>query len=584
MPRASSYRLTSALVAAHAGGPVVALDIGAVGRTWTLHATRPGAELNARVFADVIGADGSAYPLDALDGPVLTRVGVVGPLEECAGYHDECGGWSDGHDAVTERMISALIEGDVLAVWRCPGGAVAGCQAGIDRVLAAKAQYGRRITSFAGELIASAAAWWALAISDEVWTNSAGVIGSLGARGCHASIAGALAQEGVVVEHFAWPDAGKVALAPELPLSEVGRARGNRDVTLAGEALAAGVLAGPLARRHGLTLEGIKAMSADAYTGETAVAMGLCSGIASLEDVETYALAIAGGEMTAMSTAAEDTAPPGDGDEAPAQEGKEPSSACASCASANEPNAKFCDQCGASMAARAVDDEEEPVPESKPMPPGGKAAVARMPAARPNATLAALAGLQDGASMPAIMSALARRNVAMSALATATGTTDPAAMVGGLEALVTDARAAGELRAERDTLRRRANAEERMSLLGKLQSAGVHARGELFVDVVENGKITGRKPAPLWSAGPNGRTLDNLRNYVALKLANAGPSAHTPRSPFEPDPKLMPDMAGADINESDRRLANGLGRDPAALAKSRNALFGPNSPNARNAQ
>lgn len=162
--------------------------------------------------------------------------------------------------------------------------------------------------------------------------------------------------------------------------------------------------------------------------------------------------------------------------------------------------------------------------------------------------------------MPAIMTALARRNVAINALAKATGTTDPGAMVGGLEALTKDAGEVGRLRSERDAAQRKANAAERMTLLGQLEGR-VHTRGELFVDIIEGGKVTGRKPAPLWSAGPQGRTLENLRGYVTAKLANAPATAS--RNPFEPDAKAAEGAAKGEPTSAQIEAAK---KNPAVIA------------------
>ena len=57
--------------------------------------------------------------------PLLTRVDISGPLEQRAGYHDPCSGWTDGHDAIAERLCAAFASGDVLLVVDSPGGAAA---------------------------------------------------------------------------------------------------------------------------------------------------------------------------------------------------------------------------------------------------------------------------------------------------------------------------------------------------------------------------------------------------------------------------------------------------------------------------
>src|SRR5262249_9567946 len=139
--------------------------------------------------------------------------------------------------------------------------------------------------AYADKMTASPASWWPAAAADDIFLPEAGIVGSIGARAAHCSIAGHLAQEGIEPTYFAWPGAGKVAFAPELPLSELGRERGERDVAIAGEAFAAAVRAA-----RGLDRDTIVELDADALTGQAAVDAGLADGVASLEGVLSYAL------------------------------------------------------------------------------------------------------------------------------------------------------------------------------------------------------------------------------------------------------------------------------------------------------
>ncbi len=308
---ARTYTLTSALVAAHAGTSVLCLAWGALGRSYRLHTERPGASLNrrlgrvaprvARARADLpSGANHTIAPAET-STPSVVRVDISGPLEQRAGYHDECGGWSDGHDAVADRLCAAFAEADVLLVVDSPGGAVAGLQQGIARAMEAKAANGRRVTVWPDELMGSAAAWWGLCLGDEVFLPVAGQVGSIGARGGHTSIAGALEREGVEVTYFADPPE-KVSLAPERKLDEVGAARGMRDVKIAANAFRAAVCASPLGVRRGLTPEGLIALGADVLTGQAAVDAGLADGVATFDEVVRYAVKQAGREEAAIRT------------------------------------------------------------------------------------------------------------------------------------------------------------------------------------------------------------------------------------------------------------------------------------------
>ena len=105
------------------------------------------------------------------------------------------------------------------------------------------------MTVFADEMIGSAAMWWTSVLGDELFLPEAGQVGSIGARGGHESIAGLLAKEGREMTYFTWPNDGKIAFAPELPLGEIGKARGTRDVSIAGEAFCAAVCGGAVGLR-----------------------------------------------------------------------------------------------------------------------------------------------------------------------------------------------------------------------------------------------------------------------------------------------------------------------------------------------
>lgn len=222
-------------------------------------------------------------------------------------------------------------------------------------------------------------------------------------------------------------------------------------------------------------------------------------------------------------------------------------------------------------AEPAPEDEEEAPPSSKrPAPP---------PATKgPKASLAHLAGLPETSSDVAARTELTRRVMVFEHAARLTGASDHQQIIGHLDAMARDAAEVGRMRGERDAAVRKANARERLDLLTKLDAAGIHTRGELFVDETDaNGKRTGVRPAKLWGPGPEGRPLANLRGYVAQKLSNAAPTAK--RTPFEPDHKAA--EQGARVTEADKRLAAQNGYDPERVAASRAALFGNNGAPAR---
>lgn len=543
MPR--RYTLTPALVAASIGSGVMCLSESGIGRAYRVFARRPGAELNqrmgiergVRVRADL--PSGASHVIEPVAAP-LVRVDLMGPLEQRAGYHDICAGWSDGHDAVAERLCAAFTEGDVLLCIDSPGGACAGLQQGIDLALQAKTKHGRRVTVWANEQIGSAAAWWAYALGDEIFIPAAGQFGSLGARAQHESIAGLLEKEGIACTYFTWPDAGKVAFAPELPASDETRRRGERDVSLAGEAFAKAIEQSPVGLRYGLTRDYIASLHADMLTGQQAVDAGLVDGVATEAEVLEYALKLAQStaakgqetraqgrrmargetmEKRAEEEQTESKSPPSEPMPSSKPPGKEPDYVCASCGMQNEQDAKYCDQCGASMSAPRMEDEQAEAPAERQQPPPPK----RMSNA---AGLAEILGLREGASVPAQKAAAIDLRQVFDHAAALTGQSDPGAVLGALSAMSEDAAASGRLRAERDKIQRKHNADERQRLAHRLVSAGV-ARSDVFLDRVSpTGQRLGVTLAPQYAE----MRLSTLRGVVEQKERNA-----PRRNPFEPD-------------------------------------------------
>lgn len=551
-----SYQLSPAVVASSVGAGVVCIAPEAMGRTFRLFSARPGAELNQRIDAPRADLPSGAAHVVAPVAPALVRVDISGPLEQRAGYHDPCAGWTDGHDAIAERMTEAFASGDVLLVVDTPGGAAAGIEQAIARALAAKKRHGRRVTGFADEQIGSAGMWWALAVCDELYIPQRGQIGSIGARAGHLDMSEAMAKAGQRVTFFTWPNEGKIAFAPELPLGELGKARGDRDVALIGEAFCAAICAGPIGLRHGLDRDQVVALGADMLTGEAAEAAGLCDGVATLEEVTAYALSLAElgpvkaskdsarvrargdrnmpkirtEEQEEARARAEDDPP--DSDKGPpsskgaeskpaAEEGREIPTKCAACDVENKPEAKFCMGCGASLSTAPEASEEEAPPSSKPMPPGSASARALTT----SASFEEILGLPRGASLPAQkVAALGWRRV-MVKVAAMTGRTDPDEQAGALTAIEKDAAATGRIRAERNALKTQIETSERLSLAHRLVAAG-EPRGRVFVDVIKDGKRAGVKLSPMYAE----MRLGILRGEVEAREPRKAPA-----NPFEPD-------------------------------------------------
>ncbi len=545
-----AFTLTSALIAESVGSGVLCLASEGIGRRHRLYPTRPGAAYNRRAAASGGRVEwradlpsGAAHVVAPVaPQPSLIRVDISGPIEQRSGFHDMCGSWSDGSDAIAERLCAAFALGDVLLVVDTPGGVCAGVQQGVAKAQAAKVKHGRRCTAFANEQIGSLGMWWTLAIADELFIPAMGQLGSIGARGGHESIAGLLAKEGREVKYFTWPNEGKIAFAPEFALSEVGAARGNRDVAIAGEAFCAAVIGSPIGVRYGLTREAVIALGADMLTGEAAHTAGLCDGIATEEEVTIYALKQAEAvqkdssaqarahvensmktkaqeDEEARARAGGDDAPPS----APAPAGVEPSTACSGCNAANEANAKFCDQCGASMAAKPVAGDDAPPPSSKPLPAPG--AATRM---APAASLADVLGLPEGASLPAQKAAALDLRMVFDFAAKATGQRTAEAIIGGLKAISKDASDTGRMRAERNAIKAKQDTADRLDLCKRLVACGAEQRGRVFVDVVnDKGE---RTEAPTLAPQFAEMRLPTLRGLVENHEKNAAP-----RSPYEPD-------------------------------------------------
>lgn len=560
----TSFVLTAALVAANTS-PVVCLAPSAIGRTHRLYAERPGAELNQAVRATIAEPNGDLSTFDTTDEPppALIVVPVSGVLEQRAGYHDMCAGWTDGHDALTERMIMALEQADVLMVFDSPGGAAAGLEEAVRRVVEAKEAFGRRVTGFVDEECGSAAYWWAACVCDEIYAPRAGVTGSIGARSAHGSIAGALKKEGVEVTYFAWPNEGKIAFAPELPLSDLGRERGERDVSLAGEAFAAAV--GP---RRGLSRDEIVALSADALSGKAAVSAKLIDGIATYEEVLDYCTALGSGvepgesgengengmstatnskmmPVTAVSVRAED-----DPDKKPEESGEqertglEPDGVCKTCGHQNENDSKYCDQCGETMEAKPLESEDdEPDQESatespdedassEPAKPGERRSAQPAPEKDERAaqTMNQILGLRPNASALAQKTAVLRMRDVMAQCMTATRTKTMDAMLGAVIAHASDATRVAKLEEQTRAFAKRDAHQKRMALLNKLAAGKLpgYSRGELFVDLVnEDGSRRGVRPVKMYAE----MRLATLEEFVASKLKGAAKTART--TPFE---------------------------------------------------
>ena len=560
---------------------MVCLAIQARGRSYKLHAERPRFVLaRDRVLApraDAIGPDGTPIDVDPAGSPILSRISIVGALETTAGYHDECGGWSDGYDAIAERVCAALVDGDVLLTIDSPGGAVIGLVECVDAILVAKAMYQRRITVIVGPGMAASAGYWlaaTLADPGELYITRSSMAGSIGARSAHCNEEGALMIAGVAITDFAYP-AGKIAMSPNRAPTATGIARGERDVMAAFEAFAGAVSTA----RPMLTRKAIVRLDADMLTGQAAVAAGLADAVAPLEDVERWALyraATPGDQAMAEEMKAGGEMPPEKPGESPAD-----ASGCKRCGEMPGEDARYCAKCGEKVGAEMPDEdpEEDDAPESSK--PGARLAPA-------GATVATMIGLRADASDPAVKTALAAILSEQSHVRKVLGASDLLSVKGKLRALSEDAARSVKLGADLKTERAANETRERMDHLLALSSRlGTTdpslARGELIEDVIGadaagNPVVTGIRPK---TGNPTANApIATLRAYATSKLANAPAAAGNPFEPSETDARAPLDTARADALKNDPAIkasvAAGVKLEDAIASHLRN--FPPKTP------
>lgn len=191
--------------------------------------------------------------------------------------------------------------------------------------------------------------------------------------------------------------------------------------------------------------------------------------------------------------------------------GKEPDGKCADCGSQNEENAKFCDQCGASLAARPMEADRS---EERQQPPA--------PDRMSTSSLNAILGVPEGASLPVQKAAALDLRSVYDHAAKLTGEKSAGRVRGALNALAKDA--SDGARANRDLreLRERSDAKERLQLAHRFVKLGDPRERVYRLDA--DGKVAGLKS--YYANAP----LDELRGEV-----EAREKAQPPTSPFRED-------------------------------------------------
>lgn len=218
-----------------------------------------------------------------------------------------------------------------------------------------------------------------------------------------------------------------------------------------------------------------------------------------------------------------DKDPGAEGDELPEDAGTEPTGACASCGMANDDNAKFCDQCGSSMAAPPLDDD--PPSSKKP----GATVTATIVAPKPMSMEASVAGILGASSdsVPAVKTAAIELRRIKDTCAAVFGTTNAGEIVGAL-CSIPEQLTAAKLAVTENAQRAAAAAKsERWGLAKRLNALGLEGRprSSIYVDKVDAaGKRVGLSLQPEYAK----MDLDVFRGLVATLERSANPKKRTP--------------------------------------------------------
>lgn len=564
--------ITHDLLAEHAGSQALCLaaDERIIGSTYALSEKRPARYLRhalgkrprtvmlARLDReDGDGPDSDEDPDSSEDdyGTAAATVAIVaveGPLEERATRRDPCGAWTMGYDTIAESFAAACAAPAVDAIlmrFRSPGGAVNGVFSCAARLEAAKAASGKAVVGIVDENCESAAYLLAAAVCDVIMIPEAGFAGSIGARGGRYNNSARLAAKGVSYQAWGWPPkaegddvSGKLAGHPDMPVSALGDARGAAGIADAGEMF--GALVERTRGNRGLGMAAILALKADSLRGPAAVAAHLADRIGTREDALALALDYAANRRALLAA----PAPP-----------------------------------------------MLPAPVPAPAMPAARVITGKDTSAMSLVRLATLAGLAADAPAQAIEAALTPLVTLSRAALAAAGTNDPETARGRVSAALADAAEVPALRKSVVDLKARAELSDRVVMLDaavmadrltpaqawdfatQKDAAGAEALGP-------DGKaIVVRTPRARWLAPSTnargeeiGCTLGNLR--AELESRATGASGGRAATPFEPDAEKAKKAADAARTagptlDADRALAEALGRDPAAIAKSRNALL-----------
>lgn len=238
-----------------------------------------------------------------------------------------------------------------------------------------------------------------------------------------------------------------------------------------------------------------------------------------------------------------------EGDDDEKAGGMEPDGKCGHCGMQNEMDAKFCDQCGKSMAAKKMDDGDDEPPPSSKAPESSKGAAASPPAERmtaparmsADASLASILGAASESPLAIKTAAIELRRVRDTA-AGVTGKSDPREIVGALLAVPEQIAKGQKAAADLEERTRAEDKRERWDLAHRLNKLNLDGRprSSIFIDEEKDGKRTAVKLTREYRR----MDLGDFRGLVE------GFERNTPKkraTPFEPDrdaAKAAADKAG----------------------------------------
>ena len=421
-----------------------------------------------------------SWLFDELDEPAaMERHGCVAVVPIRGALEQRGSWWGTGYDGVVASFEAALSTDATTIMLDIDscGGSVAGCFAAVRQMREMAAASGKLVVAFANEAAYSAA--YALAtVASEIYVPESGGLGSIGVIGMVDDYTERMAMEGMKCAVLT-TGARKADGNPMTPLTDASLAALQGTVDRLGAQFF-----GLVSEARPLTADEVQALEAACFLGMDAVDAGLADEVISRVDL----LARLSGKVVDMSDAETKT-----DEEMAAEE----AAAAEAAAEGESPEAE--------AETTETDDEEG----------------------------------EDEAPAAAASAHTSRDILAM--VRTVTGQSSPAAQIGALHALVTEAKKARSLQAK-------------IAKLEGAQKAGAHkARVE--------GAIKAGKLAPAqrqWAMSVDGKVLDGF-------LASASPVAPAVITPKAPD-------ATVGLTASEKKIAKAMGISETAYTEQKAAI------------